>query len=153
MLQSSRPPEQIQSELEAFLQEQSRPFTTWLMDQLTKCTGEDPAAQADASEGEALLLRAVRDARQGNAASAAANEGGDRVKRRDRTTGERERRSSRHREKRSHAAGATAVAVDEHPTSSRLGGERSRSRQRQRRRHRATGGSRTDEALREIREG
>lgn len=152
MLQSSRPPEQIQSELEAFLQEQSRPFTTWLMDQLAKCTGEDPAAQADASKGEALLLRAVRDARQGNAASAAANEGGDRVKRRDRTTGERERRSSRHREKRSHAAGATAVAVDEHPTSSRLGSEnlRSRSRQRQRRRHRATGGSRTDEALREI---
>mmetsp|Transcript_10096 Transcript_10096/g.19485 ORF Transcript_10096/g.19485 Transcript_10096/m.19485 type:complete len:523 (+) Transcript_10096:169-1737(+) len=153
MLQSSRPPEQIQSELEAFLQEQSRPFTTWLMDQLAKVTGEDPVAQADASKGEALLLRAVRDARQGNAAAAAANEGVDTVKRRDRTAGERERRSSRHREKRSHAASATAAAADEHPASSRHGGEnlRSRSRQRSRRRHRATGGSRTDEtALREI---
>jgi len=147
MLQSSRPPEQIQSELEAFLQEQSRPFTTWLMDQLAKFTGEDPAAQADASKGEALLLRAVRDARQGSAAAAAANEGGDTVKR----PRERERRSSRHREKRSHATGAAATAVDEHPTSSRHGSENQRSRsRRQRRRHRATGASRTDEALREI---
>jgi len=155
MLQSSRPPEQIQSELEAFLQAQSRPFTTWLMDQLAKFTGEDPTAQADVSKGEALLLRAVRDARQGNAAAAAANEGGDTVKRRDRTAGERERRSSRHRGKRSHATIAAAAAVDEHPTSSRHGSEnlrsRSRQRSRQRRRHRATGGSRTDDAaLREV---
>ena len=36
MLQSSRPPEQIQSSLEAFLQDRSAAFTKWLFQQLTK---------------------------------------------------------------------------------------------------------------------
>lgn len=38
MLQSSRPKETIQSELEAFLQDESGPFTTWLCENLAKMT-------------------------------------------------------------------------------------------------------------------
>ena len=40
MLQSSRPPETIQTELEAFLQDQSGPFTNWLCEKLTKVVNE-----------------------------------------------------------------------------------------------------------------
>ncbi|CAJ1339730.1 unnamed protein product [Effrenium voratum] len=36
MLQSSRPPETIQAELEAFLQDKSGPFTSWLCEKLAK---------------------------------------------------------------------------------------------------------------------
>mmetsp|Transcript_23513 Transcript_23513/g.73316 ORF Transcript_23513/g.73316 Transcript_23513/m.73316 type:complete len:176 (+) Transcript_23513:72-599(+) len=103
MLQSSRPQEQIQSELEAFLQDQSRPFTQWLCDKLSMFAGEDAAAQADASKGEALLMRAVRDARQG------AEKGEEETTKR-KERGERDRRASRVREKRSHAAAAPAGA-------------------------------------------
>eukprot|EP00439_Symbiodinium_sp_Y106_P048383 s2043_g6.t1 len=40
MLQSSRPPEAIQTELEAFLQDQSGPFTQWLCEKLQKVVNE-----------------------------------------------------------------------------------------------------------------
>ena len=40
MLQSSRPPETIQTELEAFLQDQSGPFTKWLCEKLAKIANE-----------------------------------------------------------------------------------------------------------------
>lgn len=130
MLQSSRPPEQIQSELDAFLQEESRPFTNWLCEQLATFAGEAGSAQTEA-KGEALLLRAVRDARQGT--------GGDviPVKRRGRREeaqpdGRREERQ--HREKRRHG-GAVAVAapiVQERPVARHREEERSRSRPRRR---------------------
>lgn len=45
MLQSTRPADQIQSELEAFLQEQSAPFTAWLCEQVTKLASEAPPAE------------------------------------------------------------------------------------------------------------
>lgn len=93
MLQSSRPPEQIQSELEAFLQDQSQPFTDWLCKQLAKHAGESgPPADA---KGEALLLRAVQDARQGAAAAEGAASGKRREKAAERE--QRERRPSRNR--------------------------------------------------------
>mmetsp|Transcript_96887 Transcript_96887/g.312852 ORF Transcript_96887/g.312852 Transcript_96887/m.312852 type:complete len:514 (+) Transcript_96887:87-1628(+) len=160
MLQSNRPPEQIQQELEAFLQEQSRPFTAWLCDQLARSAGEDAAVQADVSKGEALLLRAVRDARQGAAAA------GDAEKRRERAErSEREHRSSRPREKRSHAVVAAAPA--ERVSAAlrhRSENHRSRSRQRSRprRRHRGVSGAASSsgrnaevsrEALREVPNG
>jgi len=62
MLQASRPPEQIQSELEAFLQSESGPFTQWLCDQLVEFDRKVANAHQE-SHGEALLIRAVRDAR------------------------------------------------------------------------------------------
>ncbi|CAE7422423.1 CPK2 [Symbiodinium natans] len=40
MLQSSRPPEAIKTELEAFLQDQSGPFTNWLCEKLQKMVKE-----------------------------------------------------------------------------------------------------------------
>jgi len=130
MLQSSRPPEQIQSELEAFLQEQSQPFTDWLCKQLVKHAGEEQRPTPDA-KGEELLLRAVQDARvQGAAAAVAApaEEGGGG---RRREGGDRERRSKREAreaaaatEKQSRAA---AAATERHST-------RHRSRSRRRRR-------------------
>eukprot|EP00929_Paragymnodinium_shiwhaense_P095606 TRINITY_DN5682_c0_g1_i1.p1 TRINITY_DN5682_c0_g1~~TRINITY_DN5682_c0_g1_i1.p1 ORF type:complete len:438 (-),score=143.52 TRINITY_DN5682_c0_g1_i1:231-1544(-) len=66
MLQSSRPADQIQTELEAFLQEQSQPFTNWLFEQLqARVEGKEGGKKKQAAEGEALLQRAVREARQG----------------------------------------------------------------------------------------
>merc|ERR1719235_1588753 len=65
MLQSSRPPEQIQVELEAFLQDQSKPFTDWLCEKLSDMArekGETREREEPSAGGEALLARAVRDA-------------------------------------------------------------------------------------------
>lgn len=126
MLQSSRPPEQIQSELEAFLQGESVPFTNWLCDQLVEFNRR-AGAQQD-SQGEAMLLRAVRDARQGA-------EGGGRKR-------DKVERAQTRREKRARTAAvpAPAAAPEPAPTavaaaapSKRLAA-RSRSRQRLRRR-------------------
>eukprot|EP00927_Polykrikos_kofoidii_P047867 TRINITY_DN42154_c0_g1_i1.p1 TRINITY_DN42154_c0_g1~~TRINITY_DN42154_c0_g1_i1.p1 ORF type:complete len:634 (+),score=100.96 TRINITY_DN42154_c0_g1_i1:206-1903(+) len=50
MLQSKRPPEQIKSELEAFLQDQSQPFTEWLFKSLHETLGIDGAAFPTAKE-------------------------------------------------------------------------------------------------------
>jgi len=151
MLQSSRPPEQIQSELEAFLQDQSPTFTEWLCRQLAKHAGEDQGPPPDA-KGEALLLRAVQDARQG----AAAAEGGAVAaggKSRRREGGEKERRTSRAREKRAHrekqaAAVQEPVAREKSAEPAATGRHRSRSRRGRRRDKAAEGGkSRRKEAV------
>merc|ERR1740115_128401 len=49
MLQSSRPREQIETELEAFLQDQSRPFTNWLCNSLAEFAGEGSSSLAPAA--------------------------------------------------------------------------------------------------------
>lgn len=155
MLQSSRPQEQIQSELEAFLQDQSRPFTQWLCDKLANFAGEDAAAQADASKGEALLMRAVRDARQG-----AEKEKGEAETGKRRERGDRERKTSRTREKRSRGTSAATATTERASTTLRHHSENHRSRSRQkerpRRRHRGEGeagsSSRKAEAHKALRE-
>merc|ERR1719217_1259756 len=58
MLQSGRPRKQIQTELDAFLQEQSITFTDWLCN-----TIRDFAEKSLDAAGVGLLLRAVRDAK------------------------------------------------------------------------------------------
>eukprot|EP00930_Biecheleria_cincta_P045662 TRINITY_DN31470_c0_g1_i1.p2 TRINITY_DN31470_c0_g1~~TRINITY_DN31470_c0_g1_i1.p2 ORF type:complete len:468 (+),score=107.83 TRINITY_DN31470_c0_g1_i1:31-1404(+) len=63
MLQSSRPPEQVQSELEAFLQEQSAPFTTWLCENVAKMASElPPAEEGTSSKRRRREKRAEREA-------------------------------------------------------------------------------------------
>lgn len=59
MLQSNRPAEQIRSELDAFLQEQSGPFTEWLCDELTKVASEDAATTAKRRRKEKKAEREV----------------------------------------------------------------------------------------------
>lgn len=80
MLQSARPAEQIQSELDAFLQEQGGPFTTWLCERLTEfataagATGNSPPAEGAAAPAapeatgekdaaEAVTSRAAKETR------------------------------------------------------------------------------------------
>mmetsp|Transcript_164123 Transcript_164123/g.315315 ORF Transcript_164123/g.315315 Transcript_164123/m.315315 type:complete len:265 (-) Transcript_164123:1353-2147(-) len=127
MLQSSRPPEQIQTELEAFLQESSQPFTRWLCDQIefiAEGRVADGGAAGGADGGEALLNRAVRDAhaareRRDTAAPEAKKKKakGDQPredKREVATTeiGTRNRRTSRNQDKASRAAaGAVSAAA------------------------------------------
>lgn len=133
MLQSSRPPEQIQSELEAFLQDQSVAFTDWLFKQLAKHGGLEEARAAPAgavvrapdAKGEALLLRAVQDARQGVAAQTEVP--AKRKERREKEVPEKDHKSStrnrhqrsrsrrersRPRRRRAEAAAQEASAVD-----------------------------------------
>jgi len=159
MLQSSRPPEQIQTELEAFLQESSQPFTRWLCDQIefiAEGRVADGGAAGGADGGEALLNRAVRDAhaareRRDTAAPEAKKKKakGDQPredKREVATTeiGTRNRRTSRNQDKASRAAAgavsaaAAAAAADKPAATSRKNrGEEQRSRSRNRRRRKA----------------
>mmetsp|Transcript_22003 Transcript_22003/g.39426 ORF Transcript_22003/g.39426 Transcript_22003/m.39426 type:complete len:431 (+) Transcript_22003:72-1364(+) len=108
MLQSSRPSEQIQSELEAFLQDQSVPFTAWLGDIISK-----KASEAAPEEGtKRRRKRAEREAAAAETAAPAPADAAERKKQR--------------REKRSAVAVATAAAAGAPPA-------RSRSRRRKRR--------------------
>lgn len=69
MLQSNRPADMIQVELDAFLQEQSKPFTRWLMKEIEKLGKTSSAESRPADPGsEALLNRVMRDARGGKSA-------------------------------------------------------------------------------------
>lgn len=106
MLQSSRPSEQIQSELEAFLQDQSAPFTAWLGEKISKMASE-------AAPEEGMKRRRKRAERETAAEPAApATDAGERKKQR--------------REKRSALVVAAAAAAGAPAT-------RSRSRRRKRR--------------------
>mmetsp|Transcript_77014 Transcript_77014/g.214149 ORF Transcript_77014/g.214149 Transcript_77014/m.214149 type:complete len:533 (+) Transcript_77014:122-1720(+) len=157
MLQSQRPFVQIQTELEAFLQEQSMPFTEWLFRRLKEIVREGSAAKAKQAlregDSEALLCRVVQDARQGTAV-----EPENDVPRRKKRTGEHKSRRTKHDGHGSAptdaSRGGGVAASDNAPTQSsrRQGGaeegrgreaggagaeeHRSRSRQRQRRRQR-----------------
>eukprot|EP00931_Biecheleriopsis_adriatica_P011443 TRINITY_DN112534_c0_g1_i1.p1 TRINITY_DN112534_c0_g1~~TRINITY_DN112534_c0_g1_i1.p1 ORF type:complete len:401 (-),score=83.37 TRINITY_DN112534_c0_g1_i1:18-1196(-) len=71
MLQSSRPPEQIRSELETFLQEQSVPFTTWLCEHIAKMAKEAPVVVEEAAGGK--KRRREKRAERDQAASPAAD--------------------------------------------------------------------------------
>lgn len=154
MLQSSRQADQIQTELEAFLQEQSQPFTRWLCAQI-EAFAEGPPADAggggSADGGEALLNRAVRDAHaaQGKTSKKRAKGEPREASQRDVATRDaaevstRARRSSRNQEKASRAAAAgaatasAAAAAATAPaagTSRKHRGEEHRSRSRNRRR-------------------
>ncbi|CAK9000937.1 Calcium-dependent protein kinase 2, partial [Durusdinium trenchii] len=64
MLQSSRPKETIQTELEAFLQDESGPFTTWLCQKLEKMTesGKTRRRKRDEDPGAAPKDEAARKA-------------------------------------------------------------------------------------------
>jgi len=147
MLQSNRPPDQIQSELEAFLQEESRPFTNWLCDHLAKCTGDSSSVEVS---GDALLTRTVRNARQ----SSGIDSVGEKTKRKDRAQRadgvercdrvDKEHQSSRNRDRRGNtsttgsatAAGTVSAQVPAVASKMRSENHRSRSRQRSRQRRR-----------------
>ncbi|CAK0856257.1 unnamed protein product [Prorocentrum cordatum] len=141
MLQSSRPPEQIESELEAFLQEQSKPFTAWLCKELSKLTGGGKASSSRAADakGEALLLRAVQDARQGAAAEPEVGKRSRREKRPKEGAAAAEAAAPVRERRRASsggvgaAAAAAAANVAEQPAGRHRGEARSRSRQRRRR--------------------
>lgn len=129
MLQSNRPPDQISTELEAFLQDQSRPFTEWLCDQLNAMTTGKSAGKP--TGGEALLAKAVRDVQ---VRPQAASEGSKKRKEKGNGTvaagdGGGRAAVARERSGRSGDAAAATVASPRH--------HRSRSR---RRRHRTTPG-------------
>lgn len=130
MLQSSRPKETIQSELEAFLQDESGPFTTWLCEKLAKMTEgstgkrrrkKDPKDPKDPKETKEVKdsTDAARKAKKekkaaaaaaANAAAAAAAAAAAPV------AAPAERRSrSRKRRRRSAAAAATAAPAPTGP--------------------------------------
>uniref|UniRef100_A0A7S0ZMN3 PWI domain-containing protein n=1 Tax=Noctiluca scintillans TaxID=2966 RepID=A0A7S0ZMN3_NOCSC len=129
MLQASRPPEQIQSELEAFLQSESGPFTQWLCDQLVEFDRKVANAHQE-SHGEALLIRAVRDARASGTRRDVDRERKPRQDRQDKEKSERDRKQ---------ASKESKVDREEAPRS------RTRSKQRARRRQGSSGRSREAE--------
>ncbi|CAJ1427975.1 unnamed protein product [Effrenium voratum] len=74
MLQSSRPPETIQAELEAFLQDKSGPFTSWLCEKLAKIVegGSKRKREKDGGEKKAKKERSKEKKSAAPAASSAA---------------------------------------------------------------------------------
>merc|ERR1719503_491011 len=72
MLQSDKQPDLIQEELEAFLQEQSRPFVAWLRKQL-----EAVAAKAKEPGGSGVCGTAGADAAAGGEAVLLKNAGNE----------------------------------------------------------------------------
>lgn len=90
MLQSNRPADMIQTELEAFLQEQSKPFTRWLTKEIEKhgrAAGADANPDADPGS-EVLLNRITREAH--------GRKSGVKVENTKEKKQRKERRSSRH---------------------------------------------------------
>eukprot|EP00931_Biecheleriopsis_adriatica_P039336 TRINITY_DN22498_c0_g1_i1.p1 TRINITY_DN22498_c0_g1~~TRINITY_DN22498_c0_g1_i1.p1 ORF type:complete len:415 (-),score=94.90 TRINITY_DN22498_c0_g1_i1:45-1262(-) len=113
MLQSARPPEQIKSELDAFLQEQSAPFTAWLIEQLSKMAEEMPADAA----AESKRRRREKRAERAQAAAAAGLEA---------EAAEKKKKKVKREKKSSHLLVAPAATAAAPPA-------RSRSRKRRRR--------------------
>lgn len=135
MLQSNRPSDMIQTELEAFLQDQSRPFTKWLckeIEKLSRQSGSEAPAQEDAGS-EVLLNRVVREARKSGS--------GVKI---EKTTKEGKERKSRKEERTSRRTEtAPSAEVAQTTTTSRRGTEERRSRSRRRRRKAAEEATRT----------
>lgn len=119
MLQSSRAADSIRAELEAFLQDQSRPFTRWLMEQmealLTTKEEEEapPPAEPQGEAAQVPLSRAVQhDAAPlaiADAPPASKRHGGrDREERRAARAQERARRAAARESQQQHATAAAS---------------------------------------------
>lgn len=120
MLQSSRPKETIQSELEAFLQDESGPFTTWLCEKLAKMTEgstgkrrrkkdpKDPKETKEVKDSTDAARKAKKEKKA--AAAAAANAAAAAAAAAAPVVAPAERRS-RSRKRRRRAAAATATAA------------------------------------------
>eukprot|EP00933_Yihiella_yeosuensis_P061970 TRINITY_DN64861_c0_g1_i1.p1 TRINITY_DN64861_c0_g1~~TRINITY_DN64861_c0_g1_i1.p1 ORF type:complete len:469 (-),score=140.99 TRINITY_DN64861_c0_g1_i1:79-1485(-) len=143
MLQSNRPSDQIQSELEAFLQEQSAPFTNWLVEQLNKMAASAGPSEAAAEEQPADQKTKRRKRRAEREAAAAAGDAAaieEAQAAAERKKLRREKRAASSNGNNAVVAAAAAAAAGAPPLRQEAAPARSRSRKRRTRRKEAEAG-------------